>query len=281
MTQPTIALLGTGSMGSGMARNLLAAGLDTTVWNRNPARAAPLRDLGARLASSPAEAVHNAGIIITMLFDEDSVREVISQTRGAAPADAIWIQTSTVGVAGSERLAVLAEGLGLAYVDAPVLGTKKPAEDGTLVVVASGPSGLQARCAPVFDAIGSRTMWVSSGSALKLVVNAWVLTVLEGLAESLTFAAKLGLEPELFLQAVRGGPTGAPYLDVKGHAMLTQAFAPSFAVLGASKDAELILQAAGTVEADMAVVGIAQRYLRAAIDAGHGDLDMAATYLGR
>jgi 3-hydroxyisobutyrate dehydrogenase len=281
MTQPTIALLGTGSMGSGMARNLLAAGLDTTVWNRNPARAAPLRDLGARLASSPAEAVHNAGIIITMLFDEDSVREVISQTRGAAPADAIWIQTSTVGVAGSERLAVLAEELGLAYVDAPVLGTKKPAEDGTLVVVASGPSGLQARCAPVFDAIGSRTMWVSSGSALKLVVNAWVLTVLEGLAESLTFAAKLGLEPELFLQAVRGGPTGAPYLDVKGHAMLTQAFAPSFAVLGASKDAELILQAAGTVEADMAVVGIAQRYLRAAIDAGHGDLDMAATYLGR
>jgi 3-hydroxyisobutyrate dehydrogenase len=281
MTQPTIALLGTGSMGSGMARNLLAAGLDTTVWNRNPARAAPLRDLGARLASSPAEAVHNAGIIITMLFDEDSVREVISQTRGAAPADAIWIQTSTVGVAGSERLAVLAEGLGLAYVDAPVLGTKKPAEDGTLVVVASGPSGLQARCAPVFDAIGSRTMWVSSGSALKLVVNAWVLTVLEGLAESLTFAAKLGLEPELFLQAVRGGPTGAPYLDVKGHAMLTQAFAPSFAVSGASKDAELILQAAGTVEADMAVVGIAQRYLRAAIDAGHGDLDMAATYLGR
>jgi 3-hydroxyisobutyrate dehydrogenase len=281
MTQPTIALLGTGSMGSGMARNLLAAGLDTTVWNRNPARAAPLRDLGARLASSPAEAVHNAGIIITMLFDEDSVREVISQTRGAAPADAIWIQTSTVGVAGSERLAVLAEELGLAYVDAPVLGTKKPAEEGTLVVVASGPSGLQARCAPVFDAIGSRTMWVSSGSALKLVVNAWVLTVLEGLAESLTFAAKLGLEPELFLQAVRGGPTGAPYLDVKGHAMLTQAFAPSFAVLGASKDAELILQAAGTVEADMAVVGIAQRYLRAAIDAGHGDLDMAATYLGR
>ena len=125
------------------------------------------------------------------------------------------LQQSTVGVEGTDRLAALAAELGLVFVDAPVLGTKKPAEDGALVVLASGPEDAQARLAPVLDAIGSRTLWVGAagqGTRLKLVANSWVLTVVEGIAEALTLAQALGVEPQQFLDVVKGGAMDAPYV---------------------------------------------------------------------
>jgi 3-hydroxyisobutyrate dehydrogenase len=163
-----------------------------------------------------------------------------------------------------------------------VLGTKKPAEDGALVVLASGPEEVHDRIAPVLEAIGSRTIWVGvagQGSRLKLVANSWVLTVLEGIAEALTFSKALGLEPEQFLDAVKGGAMDAPYVQLKGKGMLSDAYDPAFALDGALKDAGLILEAAGAAGADVPIVEVARRHLQAASDAGHGDLDMAAMYL--
>ena len=192
------------------------------------------------------------------------------------------LQQSTVGVDGADRLAGVAEKLGLVYVDAPVLGTRKPAEEGALTVLASGPAEVRDRVEPVLDAIGSRTIWLGAagqGSRLKLVANSWVLTVVEGIAESLTLAKALGVEPAAFLDVVKGGAMDAPYVQLKGSAMLEGNFEPAFGLDGAAKDAGLIVAAARAAGADLAVLEAVQGHLARAVDAGHGGLDMAATYL--
>ncbi|SDS03480.1 3-hydroxyisobutyrate dehydrogenase [Nocardioides scoriae] len=278
---PSVTLLGTGTMGAGMARNLAAAGLPLTVWNRSAEKAQPLADV-ATVAGSVAEAVEGADVVLTMLYDADSVAETMEQARGHLGADTVWVQQSTVGVAGSDRLVALAEDLGVTLVDAPVLGTKKPAEDGALVVLASGPESARAVVGPVFEAIGGRTIWVGDqpggGSRLKLAANAWVVTVLEGVADSLTLTRELGLDPALFLEAVSGGAMDAPYVQLKGKAMLAGSYEPSFALSGALKDVELILAAAGSAGVDLGAMPGIRDHLARAVDAGHGDEDMAATY---
>ena len=279
--QPTVALLGTGTMGAGMARNIAAAGLPLRVWNRTRERAEPLADV-AEVAGSVTEAVTGADVVLTMLFDADSVADTMEEARDGLGPDVVWLQQSTVGIDGTARLAKLAEQLGVAFVDAPVLGTKKPAEDGALVVLASGPEAVRDRVAPVLDAVGSRTMWVGeagAGSRLKLAANAWVFAVVEGIAESLALTRELGLDPRLFLEAVQGGALDAPYVQLKGGAMLDGAFDPAFALGGALKDADLILAAARGAGLDLGVLPGVREHFARAVEAGHGDQDMAATYL--
>jgi len=278
--QPTVALLGTGTMGAGMARNIAAAGLPLRVWNRTRERAEPLADV-AEVAGSVSAAVTGADVVLTMLFDADSVADTMEEAREALGPDVVWLQQSTVGIDGTARLAKLAEQLGVAFVDAPVLGTRKPAEDGALVVLASGPEAARDRVAPVLGAVGSRTMWVGeagAGSRLKLAANAWVFTVVEGIAESLALTRELGLDPRLFLEAVQGGALDAPYVQLKGGAMLEGAFDPAFALAGALKDADLILEAARSAGLDLGVLPGVREHFARAVEAGHGDQDMAAVY---
>ncbi len=277
MTTTRVALLGTGIMGHGMAANIVGAGIPLTVWNRTPDKAV---DLGAHVTDSPGAAVDGAGIVITVLPDAGVVETVI---RDAAPAaGTIWLQQSTVGVEGCERLAAVATELGLVYVDAPVLGTKGPAEAGQLTVLASGPDDARTTVAPVLDAIGAKTLWLGAagnGSRLKLVANAWVLTVVEGVAESLALARALGLDPQQFLDVMKGGATDAPYVQVKGAAMLSGDLEAQFPLWGAAKDARLIQEAGERAGVEMAVIAAARKHFERAEAAGHGDLDMAATYL--
>jgi 3-hydroxyisobutyrate dehydrogenase len=279
---PTVALLGTGTMGAGMARNIAAAGLPLRVWNRTRARAEPLADTGAQVADSPADAVRGADIVITMLFDTASVRSSLEEARDGLGPGTVLLQQSTVGVDGTAELAELADELGLVFLDAPVLGTKKPAEDGALVVLASGPEEARAVVQPVLEAIGSRTVWVGEagqGTRLKLVANSWVLTVVEGIAECLTLARSLGVDPQQFLDVVKGGAMDAPYVQLKGGSMLAGDFSPSFGLDGAAKDAALILDAARGAGADVEFVEVVQQHFARALEAGHGDLDLSATYL--
>ena len=280
--QPTVALLGTGTMGTGMARNILRAGLPLRVWNRTTAKARPLADEGAEVAESPADAVRGADVVVTMLFDTDSVLDALEQARDGLATGTVLLQQSTVGVEGNERVAAFAGELGLVHVDAPVLGTKKPAEDGALVVLASGPDDARDRVAPVLEAVGSRTVWAGEagqGTRLKLVANSWVLTVVEGIAESLALAKALGVEGTAFLDVVKGGAMDAPYVQLKGKAMLDGEFAPAFGLDGAAKDAGLIVDAARAAGADLGVLEAVQAHYARALAAGHGDQDLSATYL--
>lgn len=281
-TNPTVALLGTGTMGAGMAANIARAGLPLRVWNRSREKAEPLARVGAVVADSPADAVQGADLVLTMLFDADAVASTMEQARASLAPGAVWVQHSTVGVEGSDRLVALARDLGIAYVDAPVLGTRKPADDGALVVLASGPQDVRERVTPVFDAIGSRTLWLGAAgeaSRLKLAANAWVITVVEGIAESLALTRSLGLDPHLFLQAVAGGAMDAPYVQMKGTAMIEGDFAPSFSLDGAAKDGDLIVAAARGAGVELAVVEAARDHLARARAAGHGGQDVSATYL--
>ncbi|MGZ4579030.1 MAG: NAD(P)-dependent oxidoreductase [Nocardioidaceae bacterium] len=282
VTQSTVALLGTGVMGAGMARNIARAGIPIRVWNRSPEKAAPLAESGATVAGSAADAVRGADVVITMLFDADSVASVIEEVRDDLGPDTVWVQQATVGIEGADRLAALAKEIGVAYVDAPVLGTRKPAEDGALVVLASGPVDVRERLEPVLDAMAGRVMWLGeagTGSRLKLVANSWVLTVVEGVAESLTLAKALGLDPQQFLDVVKGGAMDAPYVQLKGGAMLAGDFTPAFGLDGAAKDAGLIVEAAEGAGAKLAVLEAVRDHFARALSAGHGDKDMAATYL--
>jgi 3-hydroxyisobutyrate dehydrogenase len=249
MTQPVVTVLGTGVMGAGMVRSLRRADIPVRMWNRDGAKAEALTDTGAEAFGSPAEAVRGADVVLTMLFDADAAIEVVRQAE--VPAGTVWLQTSTVGVEGVERVAAAARELDLVLVDCPVLGTKQPAEQGQLVMLASGPDEQREALAPVFDALGRKTVWAGeagTGSRLKMTCNAWLISISVGVAQSVALARGLGLDPQLFLDAVDGGPMDTPYAKMKGGNMIKGEHPVSFGLTGATKDARLIrdaLQAAG------------------------------------
>src|SRR4051794_26312209 len=155
MPQETIALLGTGIMGSAMGRRLLGAGFTVRAWNRTQDRAGPLGEAGAAVAATPAEAAEGATGLLTMLSDGDAGEAAASPALPALAPDAVWLQMSTIAIDDTERLARLAAAAGVAFADAPVLGPRQPAEEGKLTVFASGPEELAGRCAPVFGAVAA------------------------------------------------------------------------------------------------------------------------------
>jgi 3-hydroxyisobutyrate dehydrogenase len=276
-----VAVLGTGNMGAGMARSLLRSGLDVSVWNRTPGRAAPLAADGAMVVGTVGEAVAGVDAVVTMLWEGDSVAEVMSGALPAAPDGVLWAQTSTVSVDDAgDRLPALADRYGARYIDAPVLGTRQPAEEGKLFVLAAGPQQLRDPIKPVFDAIAVRTVWVSErpgdGTRLKLVANSWVATIVAATAQAIALAQSLGLDPQAFLDTVRGGAVDSPYVHLKGQAMIAGEFPPSFTVDGAVKDARLIAAAMRESGTDATLMDAVARQFGKAADSGHGEKDMAA-----
>ncbi len=268
-------------MGGPMARNLARAGCEVTVWNRTREKAEALTGEGVTVAEDPASAVADASHVVTMLIDGEAVDEVMFGQGGADALgdDALWLQMSTVGVEATDRFTGLAQERSLLFVDAPVLGTKQPAESGELVVLASGPEALRERCEVIFDAVGKKTLWLAEAgqsSRLKLVANAWILALLGGLAESIALAEQLGLDPRSFLEAIDGGPVGPPYADLKGSAMIDGEFPAAFPLHHALKDAELILSAAKGAQADRPLSPVLRDRLERAVQMGHGEDDMAA-----
>jgi 3-hydroxyisobutyrate dehydrogenase len=275
----TIAVLGTGVMGAPMARNLARAGNAVRAWNRSPEKAAALSDDGVEAHDDPAAAAAGADVVLTMLSDADAVLDVARRARLAEGQ--IWWQASTIGIDGTEASAALAQETGAVLVDAPVLGTKVPAEEGKLVVLASGPDDALDTLAPLFDAVGARTMRLGAAGTstrLKLAVNSWVLAVTQATAETIALAQALGLDPNWVLEAVEGGGLDLPYFRMKSKLMLDDEFPASFALALAAKDARLVAEAADRHGADLPVAeAVAERFAKAT-DAGHGEDDMAATY---
>lgn len=279
-----IAVYGAGIMGSGIVRNLVKAGHGVRVWNRTREKAEALEADGARRALNPGEAAAGAEAIVTMMTDGDAVDAVADRPEGlfgGAARGTLWLQMSTIALDDTERLSARAAKDGLDFVDAPVLGTRKPAEEGQLVVLAGGPPERLDRAAPVFDAVGKKTIRlprVGDGTRLKLVANTWVTGLTGVLAESLALAGRLDLDPGLFFEAIGGGPLDAPYVGVKGKMMLDGDFPPSFPLKHAAKDVRLVLDAARAAGLDLSVVpGLRQAFERAEA-AGHGEEDMAALF---
>jgi 3-hydroxyisobutyrate dehydrogenase len=246
-----VAIFGIGTMGRGMADSLLRAGMPTTVWDRNPAATAGLTDQGATATATARDAARAAPIAITMVPDATAVLSIADDEGmlAALPPNAIWAQMSTVGVAGTDHIAALVADRrpDVLYVDAPVSGSKAPAEEGKLTIFASGPDAAQARLDPVFDAMGQRTMWVGPagfGSRLKLVNNTMLAFAAEGVAESLSLAHGFGLTTQTVIDAIGNGPLSSPWASAKMQRILHGEYSAEFALALALKDVRLALDAA-------------------------------------
>jgi 3-hydroxyisobutyrate dehydrogenase len=278
----TVAVLGTGVMGGPMARNVARAGMTVRAWNRTTDRARPLEDDGATVVERPEEAVDGADVAMTMLSDAQATLAVAEAMLPALRDDAVWLQAGTIGVAAIERCAELARERGIALVDAPVLGTAKPAQDGTLTVLAAGPDDAVERCTPVFEAIGQKVVRVGDepgrATRLKLAVNAWVLALTQGAAEAVALGKGLGLELEHMVDALDGSPTDAPYFRMKAKLMDDGEYPTSFSLRLAAKDAALMAEAAAQAGVDAPMLRTVAQRLAQGVDAGYGDEDMAATY---
>jgi 3-hydroxyisobutyrate dehydrogenase len=274
----TVAVLGTGIMGFPMARNLAAAGFDVRAWNRTREKAEPLAEHGVTVADTPAEAANGADVLVTILSDTDAVVAAVEGVRDV-PA---WAQMSTVGLEGTERLSALAAERGMGYVDAPVVGTRQPAEQAQLLVLASGDPALRERVDPVFDAVGRATRWLGdepgAATRFKLVLNHWVLGLVENLGETIALAEGLGIDPRAFLEAIEGAPMDSPYAQTKGSAIVEGTLdEPAFALRLARKDVGLVMEAAREAGVSVPVMEAAWKQFGRAEELGHGDKDMAAT----
>ena len=273
------AFLGIGSMGHGMATSAVRAGIPTIVWNRDPEATRDLAELGADVAETAADAARRAAIVVTMVTDADAVVS-IARDQGMLAAlapNAIWAQMSTIGVAGIERVAALvdAERPDVTLLDAPVSGSKVPAEQGQLTIFASGPDEARTRVRPLFDALGQRTFWagaVGAGSRLKLVNNTWLAFTAEAVAASLALARRLGLETEKVVDALGGSTLVSPWQAAKLQRIAAGEYSPQFALSLALKDVHLALQAADDGRF-AALASLADEWQRA-VDDGLGDQDL-------
>jgi 3-hydroxyisobutyrate dehydrogenase len=282
MTQ--VAVLGTGIMGAAMARNLLRNGHRVAAWNRTRDRAEPLAADGAAIAASPADAVRDAEVVITMLNDAETVLSVMADAAPALRAGQVWAQMGTVGVADVPALAGFAAEQGPTFVDSPVQGTKQPAEQGKLMILAAGPQDARTVLEPVFGAVGGRTLWLDedgasgAGTRLKLAAVSYAISLTSVVAESVALTEGLGLDPSLLGEVLTGGPLDSAYLQIKMKAMLAGDFEPSFAVRNAEKNTRLIHESAENAGIRVDVNDAAGARFRRVIEQGHGDEDMAATY---
>jgi 3-hydroxyisobutyrate dehydrogenase len=282
---PRVAVLGTGMMGAAMAGNLLRAGLQTDVWNRTPEPAARLTEIGAVAHASPELAVRAADIVITMLPDADAVRSVVldEDVLNAFTDGAVWAQMGTIGINPTLELSaqVRRHRPDVRFVDAPVSGTRGPAEAGQLLILGSGPENARETVTPVFGAIGSRTLWLGeagAGSRLKLVLNTWLAFLVEGIAESAALADVLGVDHGALLESLDGSPLAAPAAVAKLRKISAGDDSPDFSLRWALKDIDLAVGAAGADAAPVASA-ISRRWQQLVAE-GFGDLDVSAVRHG-
>jgi 3-hydroxyisobutyrate dehydrogenase len=280
----TVAVMGAGIMGSAMTRNLVAAGVNTRVWDRSAAATGPLGDAGAAVAASAQAAVRDADVVITMLPTADAVESVIFDG-GVASAFAdgcVWAQMGTIGVEATLRIRdrLATQRPGVLFVDAPVSGSKGPAEQGQLLILASGPAAAADRVGPVFGVLGRKTVWLGEagrGSVVKLVVNAYMSILIEGVAETMELADRLGIGHQQLAEVIEGGPLDAPIADAKLHKMDRGDYAPEFPLEWALKDVDLAISAAGG-QAPPLLAALSGQW-HAAVAAGHGRQDISAARL--
>jgi 3-hydroxyisobutyrate dehydrogenase len=279
-----VTVIGAGIMGSAMTRNLVAAGVNTRVWDRSAAATAPLAAAGAVVAPSAREAVQDAGVVITMLPTADAVESVIFDG-GVADAFAdgsVWAQMGTIGIEATRRIRdwLAAQRPGVMFVDSPVSGSKGPAEQGQLLILASGPAAAADRVSPVFDILGRKTLWLGEagqGSLVKLLVNTYMSILIEGVAETMELADRLGVSHRQLAEAIEGGPLDAPIVDAKLHKIDRGDFTTEFPLEWALKDVDLTISAAG--DQTPPLLAALSRQWHAAVAAGHGRQDISAARL--
>lgn len=275
-----VGLIGVGLMGSAMGHRLLDQGIGVVAWDHTPEHVNALEERGARGATGPAEVVRDTDVVITMLPTAAIVLDVVKPLLEDWPESATWLQMSSVGAAEADQLLEVARAHDVTLVDAPVSGSTHPAEEGELTILASGPDSARAAVEPVFEALGSRVIWVGEagmGSRLKMAANHWMIAMTAALAESMHLCGAMGLDQQQFVDLLDGGPLGSAYGLMKLDEMRAHDYPAGFPVRLALKDLELVREVEQSSKTAMPLLDVVhERFLAANQD--HADEDLAAVY---
>jgi len=278
--QVRVGVLGVGLMGSAMGHRLLDRGIEVIAWDRNPEQISAIEERGGKRADEPTEVVRGADVVITMLPTPPIVLDVVEPLLEDWPEATIWLQTSSIGATEADQLTEVAQAHGVTLVDAPVSGSTHPAEEGELTILASGPDSARASVEPVFEALGSRVLWVGEagmGSRLKMAANHWMIAMTAALAESMHLCEAMGLDQRQFIELLDGGPLGSAYGLLKLDEMRRHEYPAGFPVRLALKDLELVHEVEQSSRAAMPVLDVVlDRFLSANED--HADEDLASVY---
>jgi 3-hydroxyisobutyrate dehydrogenase len=281
-----IALAGLGIMGAPMARNLLGAGFDVSVYTRTTEKAQRFAtEHGARAEKTPAEAAEGVDALVTMVPDAPQVDEVLFGPSGAADAlseGALVVDMSTTSPTASKEIGRRLSERGLAFVEAPVSGSRPKAEDGTLTIMAGGEPESFERALPLFEAMGERIVHVGPlghGQMAKLVTNTMAAVNAAALAEAVRTAKATGLDRDAFLEVAAGSAAASAMLNLKGPPMFDESFEPAlFKLEHMLKDVRHTLEEAGSLGLELDLGTLAERLYARAAESGHGEQDFAAVY---
>jgi 3-hydroxyisobutyrate dehydrogenase len=278
--QTRVGLLGLGLMGSAMARRLLDQGFPVVVWDRSPEKVQTLESAGAEPAEHAQDVVREVDLVITMLPTAEVVLEVVEPLLEDWPQPTLWVQMSSVGANEADQLTWTAKSHGVTLIDAPVSGSTRPAREGQLTVLASGPGSARAVVGPVFDALASRVLWLGEagmGSRLKLAANHWMIAKVAVLAESMRLCEAMGLDQRHFVALLDGGPLGSQYASQKLDEIVRHEYPAGFPVRLALKDLGLVEEVQRSAPITMPLLdAVLKRFVVANQD--FADQDLAAIY---
>jgi 3-hydroxyisobutyrate dehydrogenase-like beta-hydroxyacid dehydrogenase len=276
-----IGVAGMGTMGMPMAASMVRNGLQVVVYNRTVAKTHQLQELGAQVAVTPRELCDKVDILILMLAGPQAIDDVlftvpatVSLLRGK-----IVVNMGTVSPSYSKSLATRLAQSGVDYVEGPVFGSRKPAEQGSLVVLSAGPVELLNTLQPVFDAVGKKTVRcgeVPAGMVTKIATNLLIGAHIEALAEALNFVQKSGADPSTYMEVVLAGPLASDFYRMKAPKFLQRDFSPQASNLRVAETFDYIIETASQTGAAVPVASVNHQLYQAAIDAGFGDEDMCA-----
>jgi 3-hydroxyisobutyrate dehydrogenase-like beta-hydroxyacid dehydrogenase len=277
-----IGFIGLGIMGRPMAANILKAGYELMVYNRTLSKTMALADAGAHIASTPAELIHWADVVILMLTGSEAVDAVLYSEQGilsAAPSGKVIINMSTVSPAYTRTLGKCLASSSIIFIDAPVSGSKKPAVEGTLIILAGGPRDTINNLEPLLLSMGQKVIYcgeAGQGSAMKMTINLLLSIMMEGLCESLNLAKQLNLDSDLVLNSILAGPLGCGLFDLKSNMLKKDEFPVQFPLKHMTKDLRYVLQTADESGAAVPVSHTVFQLYRQGVSLGNGDLDFAA-----
>lgn len=278
----TVALLGLGTMGSGMAKNLLKAGFALTVWNRTQAKAHSLADKGATIAATPAEAVRGNAIVLSMLADDAASRDVwlgIGGALAAADQAAVLIESSTVSPTWIAELSGAAAARGVAFLDAPVTGSRVHAADAQLTFLVGGSPDALEKATPVLKAMSKNIVHLGptgSGAKLKLINNFLCGVQIASLAEGLTWLERSGLDREKALNFLKAGAPGSPVVSGLSARMTDRNYDVNFLLKLMNKDLQYAENEAAAEHVELKTAAVARSLFEEAVAQGFGEQDMSA-----
>lgn len=282
--QPSVAVLGLGAMGHAFAANLVKKGFTTRVWNRTASKGDDLVKAGAVAGKTPRETVEGVDVAIAMLADGKTTQSVLNGEDGLLAGlkqGGILVQMGTIGVEATDELIaqLKKQRPDVVFFDAPVSGTKGPAEQAQIIVLASGDREAGQAVEPVFAAISKGVKWfgeAGKASKIKLVINAWLISMVQGIAESSQLAQELGFTTDELWSALDGGPLAVPYIKGKMDMFKTDDYTPQMQLTWALKDINLALKASGS--RTLPIMQNISNTWQKAVDAGYGDNDLCVVY---